>query len=333
MIRVGLAGTGSMGHDHAAAYATIPEATVTAVLGRDPARTAEFAAAIGARPHTDLEVMLATEELDVLDCCLPTPLHRPAVEQAAGYGCAVICEKPLALNLEDARAMIAATRAAGVPFLVAQVVRFFPEYRALAAALREGQIGKPVSLTMLRQSFYPTGRDGWFRDQAQSGGVFLDFMIHDFDWALHHLGPAGRVYARLVQRQEPRAFAQGMATVRHRSGAISQITGTWGHPGAFTTMVELAGDGGLLRHHSAESAPLSMLVPAGAEAPGSVPSAKGAASEDPYRTQLAHFMEVIAGRATPLVEPEQSLAAMALALAARESAATGKPRSGEALQG
>ena len=115
-----------------------------------------------------------------------------------------------------------------------------------------------------------------------------------------------------------------MATVRHRSGAISQITGTWGHPGPFTTMVEVAGDGGLLRHHSAESAAITFLAPPGHETQADVPLPSLAGGEDPYRTQLAHFMAVIAGMAQPLVDPTEALAALALSVAARASAASGR---------
>ncbi|HVA90842.1 MAG TPA: Gfo/Idh/MocA family oxidoreductase [Chloroflexota bacterium] len=327
MIRVGLAGTGSMGVVHANAYQGIPEASLVGVVGRDLERASTLASAHGARPYTDLEAMLRAEKPDVLDCALPTFLHRTAVESGLAHGCQIICEKPLALTVVDGEAMIAAARKAGAHLLVGQVVRFFPEYRRIAAALRAGAVGTPVSLALLRQGGYPTGRDNWFRDDDLSGGVLIDLMLHDLDWALTTLGPAERVYAKLVYRREPVWFAQGMATVRHRSGAISQITATWGSPSGFVTSIELAGDGGLLRHHSQESGALAVHPHAAGREGGSVSLPDLAASEDPYRTELAHFIDVIAGRAAPLVLPEQSLAALRLALAARQSAATGRVQS------
>jgi predicted dehydrogenase len=332
MIRVGIVGAGSMARTHARAYATIPGVTVAALMDPDSSRAAALAAAIGAPPYADLEQMLASARLDVVDCCAPTPFHRATVERAAARGCQVICEKPLALTMQDARAMIAAARDAGVALLVGQVVRFFPEYRRLSAALAAGQIGAPVSLSMLRQTAYPAGHDGWYLDEARSGGIFLDLMVHDFDWALWQLGPAQRVFARLVRYQGARRFTQGMATIRHRSGAISHIAGAWGHPGGFTTMVELAGDGGLLRHHSAESRAFGIAVPPRAESapPVELPDLSG--GEDPYRAELSHFMDVLAGHAAPLVTPEQSLQALALALAARASAQSGSVQLIEEVQ-
>ncbi|HVC81906.1 MAG TPA: Gfo/Idh/MocA family oxidoreductase [Chloroflexota bacterium] len=324
MIRVGLAGTGSMGTVHANAYRDIPGVAVVGVVGRDQGRTATIASSLNAHPYTDLEVMLRMEKPDVLDCAFPTFLHRTVVERGLAHGCQIICEKPLALTVEDAQAMITAARAAGARLLVGQVVRFFPEYRRIAAALRGGAVGTPVTLALLRQGAYPTGRDTWFRDDARSGGVFVDLMLHDLDWALTHLGPAERIYARLVSRREPVWFAQAMATVRHRSGAISQVAATWGNHRGFLTSIELAGDGGLVRHHSHESSALHSYLAQTPDETGGVSLPNLAASEDPYRTELAHFIEVLAGRAEPLVVAEQSLAALVLALAARRSAETGQ---------
>lgn len=325
MIRVALLGTGTMGRAHADAYASIPGATVAAVVGRDHAAAEQLAAPLGATVYDDMDAMLAAEEIDAIDCCLPTPLHRPVVEASVARGRHVICEKPLALTAADARAMIAACNGAGVHLLMGQVLRFVPEYRRLAIAVESGDIGTPVTCTLLRQSFYPTGRDSWLRDQTRSGGIFVDFMIHDFDWALCQFGPARRVYAQLVQRGGERPFAQGMATVRHRSGVLSQITGTWGFPGAFTTAVEIAGTGGLLRYHSDDAQAVLLLTPpATVSQQESVALPDLSAGENPFHTELAHFIAVLEGHAEPLVRPDESLAALELALAARRAAETGR---------
>ncbi len=330
MIRVGVLGAGTMGRAHVHAYATIPEVDVVAVVASDHHRATLLAATAEAHSYDDVAEMLSSEKLDIVDCCLPTSLHRKMAELAFAHGCHEICESPLALTVDDGRAMIAAARAAGKELLVGQVVRFFPEYRRLAGAVRAGEIGMPVSLTMLRQGFYPSGTGNWYRDPSLSGGIFVDLMVHDFDWALQTLGPAQRVYARLVERKLPRAFAQGTATVRHRSGVLSQVTGTWGHPGPLLTMVEVSGADGLLRYHSGETQAFRVSVAAPAGSPPDVPTPDIEATENPYRTELAHFIDVIAGREGPILQAEESLAALALALAARASASTGEPLTLEA---
>lgn len=323
--RVVLLGAGSMGYTHARAYANIAGVSVVAVVGRDQDAARRLAAPLGAAVYGDLDAALAAHQPDVVDCCLPTPWHRAAVEAAAACGCHVICEKPMALTQSDAADMIEVCRSHGVHLLMAHVVRFFPAYRRLAAALEAGAIGTPVTCTLVRQGFYPGGHEAWYHDDARSGGVFLDMMIHDFDWALQRFGPAERVYARLVRRGA--TFAQGMATIRHRSGVLSHITGTWGFPGSLTTTVEIAGTGGLLAYRSDKAPPLRLLATPATTVPGAVqdvPLPDLSAGEDPYHTQLAHFIDVIAGRSAPLVQPEEALDAVRLALAARASAVTNR---------
>ena len=323
MKRIAIVGAGPMGRVHAQALATIPDAQVTAVVDLDAAAGAGMAASAGAPWRGNLTEALARDNVDVVDCCVPTPFHRAIVEEAASAGCHVICEKPLALTVADGAAMIAACEQRGVLLLVAQVVRFFPEYRAMERAVRAGEIGAVARVSLLRQSFVPRGGKSWYTEESKSGGILLDLMVHDFDWALQQCGPADRVFAKVVLREQPNFFLQGMATVTHRSGAISQVTGTWGFPGPFTTAVELVGTEGVLSYHSDDVHPVRVLAAAGAAGQGDValPESLG---EDPYRTELAHFVDVLEGRAEPMVLAQQALAALALANAARQSAGTGK---------
>jgi predicted dehydrogenase len=321
--RIALLGAGAVGHVHTRAYRSIPGAVVVAVADRDLDAAQALAAPLNARVYGDVEAVLDAETVDVVDCCLPTPLHRTVTEAAVRRGSHVICEKPLALTAADGRAMVAACRDAGVHLLVAHVVRFMSEYQRMATALRDGEIGTAVTCTLLRQGLYPLGNGGWYRETARSGGIFLDLMIHDFDWALVQFGPAARVYAQLVEQAGEWPFAQGMATVRHRSGVISQITGTWGFPGPFTTAIEVAGSGGLLQYHSADAQPVRLLRPARSAATVEPIPLPGMSGDDPYRTELAHFLDVVTGEAETVVRAEQSLAALELALAARTSAERG----------
>jgi UDP-N-acetylglucosamine 3-dehydrogenase len=136
MKRIAIVGAGPMGRVHAEANATIPGAEVVSVVDRQTQVGAELAAAIHAVSRASLAEALAQDAVDVVDCCVPTALHRSIVEEAAAAGCQVICEKPLSLTVEDCRTMIAACEARGVRLLVAQVVRFFPQYRAMAEAVQ-----------------------------------------------------------------------------------------------------------------------------------------------------------------------------------------------------
>jgi UDP-N-acetylglucosamine 3-dehydrogenase len=326
MTRIAIAGTGTMARVHARAFQDIPDLTIVAVYGRDQQHTASFAADLGAVPYTNLDAMLDDETCDVLDCCLATPSHRDAVAAAAARGRHVIIEKPLALDFADAQSMIEMCRLAGVHLLVAHVLRFEPEFSALAEAVANGDIGTPVSATFARQGFYPAGRDAWYADPSKSGGLFVDLMIHDFDWALWRFGPVVTVYAKHVECSGATRFAQGTAVLRHRDGVLTMATGTWGYPGEFTVAVELVGTGGLLRYRSDETQPLVFKQRTIAPPPGEGVALQDVAlTSDPYRRELSHFLDVIAGRVSPLLEAGDSLAALRVSLAASASASTGQP--------
>src|SRR5204862_6098197 len=125
--------------------------------------------------------------------------HYEMVMAAAGAGKQVVCEKPLARTLEQGQAMVAACRRAGVRLLVAHVVRFFPEYALARSLVVEGRIGRPGVLRLARGSYRPKKpRGNWFLDVEKSGGLLLDLMIHDFDYARWVGGEVGSVYVRSV---------------------------------------------------------------------------------------------------------------------------------------
>src|SRR5574340_1366687 len=113
MVRVVLAGLGFMGGTHAQCHAALPNSELVAVVDPEPERRAKFAATYGAKPYANLEEMLASAEVDMVDICMPTYLHRQAVEKVAAAKKHVLCEKPMSLTVEDCDAMIAATRGAG----------------------------------------------------------------------------------------------------------------------------------------------------------------------------------------------------------------------------
>ena len=123
--------------------------------------------------------------VDVVSVCTPTPLHHRHVLQAAAAGKAIVCEKPLARTTAQAAEMVAACEQAGVPLLVGHVVRFFPEYAAAHAIVQRGEIGRVAVSRFTRASFKPHANNpaSWFHDTAQSGGVLMDLMIHDYDMA------------------------------------------------------------------------------------------------------------------------------------------------------
>ncbi len=230
------------------------------MLDSRPARGAQ----IGVPVYTDWERYAAQAKPDIIDICVPTPYHREYVEKAAAAGKAILVEKPLARSLEDCDAIIAAVEKAGVPAMSANVLRYFPEYAAAKRLVDEGAVGTPVTIRTARMAGFPdTGyEDNWYADASRSGGLVLDLILHDFDWMLWTFGPVRRVYAQgLIGSPlfaSPLDYA--LVTLRFASGAVGHVTGSWSHPGGFRTTLEIAGDGGIIEHDSAKTAPLHVAL-------------------------------------------------------------------------
>jgi predicted dehydrogenase len=262
------------------------------------------------------------EVIDVLDICAPTHLHREMTEMAAKAGKHIICEKPIALTVHDARAMIEVCSSHNVRLFIAHVVRFFPQYRAAAQILKSGQLGNLGVLRLKRAGYQP--RPTWFSDETQSGGMVMDLMIHDFDYAIHLGGKVVRVYA--ARASNPSSSSNFvLVTLGFESGAIAQIEGSWAYPkGTFRTSLDIAGSQGLIEWHSDSSSTIkSFLEPEGTNADAvGIPSS--VLTEDPYTSQIKHFKHAIITETPFDVTPQDALAALEIALAASESLQSGR---------
>ena len=320
-LQVGLVGAGVMGQVHADAWTRgLPGALVAIYTPDEAARSL-------ARQHG----LIACDTLDelyrrvgVVDLCTPTPTHRALTLAAAAAGCHVICEKPAALSAQDALAMARGCERAGVRLFVAQVLRFFPQYEATKAAVDRGEIGEPRVVRLSRVSAPPTA-GSWLLDEAQSGGVPLDLMVHDLDYARWLAGEAEQVYA-VEARQDGRVTVQ--ATLRHQGGDISLIEAGWAAPaGVFRTSLDVAGTAGSLEW-TTDMAPV--LRWHGPPAPTSQEGAALPALDgDPYLAELRHAYHALETGQPFRVTPDDAARAVALAGAVQRSITTGRAVSPE----
>lgn len=323
--RIGIVGGGFMGSVHAAAWAACPEARLTAIMAHPERPPARLAHDYGMHACTDLDELL--DRVDLVDICVPTDLHHEITIRAARAGRAVVCEKPLARTPALAADMIATCREAGVPLLPAHVVRFFPEYAAAKAAVDAGEIGEPAVIRLTRATFRPRKPAGnWYFDEARSGGLHFDLMVHDLDYARWVAGDVVSVHARSVRAARPDVDTDHVLVIlRHSSGALSHVEASWAHPPpTFRTRVEIAGTHGLLDFDSDRSAPVRPTLRAGARA-GEMPLPSSPLAESPYTAQLRHFLDVLRGAAKPVVTAEDALAAVRIAEAVGQSITTGRP--------
>jgi predicted dehydrogenase len=325
-MRVGIVGVGFMGTTHALGWAETP-AEIVGFTAETKKEASSLAEQYDAKAVSSLDEMLP--KVDVVDICSPTHLHYEMALKAAAAGKHIVCEKPLARTTRQAREIVSACQKAGVQLLVAHVVRFFPEYALAHAAVAEGQIGKPGVIRLHRGSYRPKKPAGnWFLDEVKSGGILMDLMIHDYDYARWVAGDVETVSARRVTERHIEAPVDyGLVILGHRSGALSHIAGAWAYPPpTFRTHLEIAGERGLIEFDSDGTAPIQNLIlkTGGADAPDvALPSSP--VSESPYTTQIKEFYSALTDGKVARVSAVDGLAAVQIAEAAIQSAHSGQP--------
>jgi len=322
MKRVGIVGAGTMGGTHAQAWRST-DAELVGFYDVDPEAARRAAERYGIADFPNREALF--DAVDVVDVCTPTYTHREVVIAAAQAGRHVVCEKPMSLTVDGCADMIRAARDHGVRLFVAQVVRFFPEYAAAKRLIDEGAIGKLGVIRLTRGGVHPAaGPRSWFAEEYRSGGVVLDLMVHDFDYARSLGGDVERVFC---QRHLGPNADYALVTLRFRNGAIGHIEGSWAYPGGFRTGFDLAGDDGLITHDSEKSVPLTIRYQGTSTGEGrvNVPSSPLFPEDSPYAQELRHFLHCIESDEEPRVTPQDAMAAVQVANAARESALSGRP--------
>ena len=321
-------GAGFMGSAHASNYAGLSEqVSVKWVASRSPGRAAKVADTVGAHATTDLEAAVNDPEVDAVDICLPTPLHREAAERVFAAGKHVFLEKPIALTLEDAHAIIAAAERSGRLLMVGLVLRFWPEYVELHRRLADGELGRSQIVSAHRLS-PPADWADWFADRTQSGGTPVDLMIHDFDQMNWLLGSPRAIYAR-----EPTP-GHVIATVEY-DNASGVAEGSMAMPRSypFSSNIRVLCEGGAAEY-SFSAAPAEdggnigaqlgarglRLYPTGGE-----PETVAVESVDPWGPEIAYFVECVEeGRAPEQGTGEQAREALRVSLAAARSLESGR---------
>lgn len=266
--------------------------------------------------YSGVDELLANEEFDMADICLPTYLHKEYTVKMLRAGKHVLCEKPMALCSADCEEMIATANECGKKLMIAQCLRFDSPYLHLKNAVESGEYGKLKTLTMSRLSALPIwGFEQWFRDTNRSGGCILDMHIHDVDMARFLLGEPEAV-STVAYDGETRW--QWENTRLFYKDTIVSINGSWnetrGTPfvGDFRAVFENAT---ILRAPDGHA-----VLYKENEAPVDLPDISG----DCYAEEIAFFAKTIAEELPNTVNsPESACTTVKLIEALRESADRG----------
>ncbi len=200
MTKVGVIGLGMMGQTHLDAYARLDNAQVVAIADADPDRLSgkakaggniEGAAAgddqlTGVARYSDASALIADDDVQLVDICLPTPLHLRFAEQAIAAGKHVLIEKPLARTSEDALSIAELAEQSDVIAMPAMCMRFWPGWTWLKQTIDQQTYGKTLAVHFQRIGAIIAG--SFYEDGTRSGGAILDIHLHDTDFVNHLFG-------------------------------------------------------------------------------------------------------------------------------------------------
>ena len=232
MVKVAIIGAGFMGKTHAEVYRNLSKAKLVAIADSDSEKAQLLADKHKANAYSSLGELTNQEDIDVVDICLPTFLHKECVIKAARLGKDILCEKPIALTLKDAEEMLQVAKKARVKLMIAQVIRFWQEYVMLKKIYQTGELGRLFSITLTRLASTPTySWDNWLTDVKRSGGALLDLHIHDTDYLLYLLGKPVSLASRVSPGRLK--YAHVFTTFIFPDNVIAFTEGGWDMPDNF----------------------------------------------------------------------------------------------------
>jgi predicted dehydrogenase len=330
MLRGGMIGCGFFAANHLNAWAGVEGAEIVALCDRDPGRLAAAAQrfAVG-RSYADAAEMLATERLDFVDIATTVPTHRPLVELAAGAGVHMICQKPFADGMADARAMVAAAAAAGRTLMVHENFRWQSAIRRARAEM--AAIGRPFwGRVSFRSGFDVYAAQPYLATDARF--IIQDLGIHCLDVARFLFGDVATL-AAATQRVNPRIRGEDVATMLlvHEGGATSVVDCSYAsrlpRETFPETLLEIEGETGSLRldpgyRLTVHAAGETRVIDA---APPLLPWAEPPwhnIQESVFAIQ-EHFVDCLRDGRSPETSGKDNLATLALVYAAYDSAGAG----------
>ncbi|MCJ7840767.1 Gfo/Idh/MocA family oxidoreductase [Lederbergia sp. NSJ-179] len=228
----------SFAHMHAVSYATYitqhPDAELTCIWDADEGRGREMAEKFSCKYFSSLDEFLHTD-IEAVVVCSENANHKEHVVKAAEAKKHVLCEKPIATEVEDAKAMIQACEEAGVFLEIAYPVRFAPGFQQAKKLIEQGAIGEVVAITGTNHGKMP---GGWFIEKELSGGgAATDHIVHIMDiirWVMKE--EVHSIYAEMDTRfYDIDVEDCGLVTIELESGIIVSIDHSWSRPQTFPT--------------------------------------------------------------------------------------------------
>lgn len=337
----GIIGCGMIAKFHARAIADLGDAKLVACYNRTAPKAQELADEFGGQAYTDLDAMLARDDLDIVTICSPSGAHMEPCLSAAAAGKHVIVEKPLDVTLARCDAMIDACEKAGVKLATIFPSRFHGSSQVLKEAVQAGRFGKlalgDAYVKWFRtQDYYDSGawRGTW---ELDGGGALMNQAIHSVDLLLWLMGDVTEVMAHTATLAHERIEVEdvAVASVRFANGALGVIEATTaGYPGSLKR-IEIAGSEGMAVLEEEDIVKWEFATPtaeddrlrqemAGKNQTGGGAADPAAIGHHAHAALFSDLLEAIAEDRKPMIDGYEGRRSVELILAVYESAKTGK---------
>lgn len=322
-VRWGLIGASTIAREWVIGAIRATGGQVVSVVSSNAERARAYAETNGIGNYTtDVAALLADPQIDAVYISTTNELHCEQAIAAAHAGKHILCEKPLALSLEDAHAMAKAASSAGIVLATNHHLRNAATHTAMRNAVASGKIGRPLAARVFHAGYLPVHLQGWRLDKpAAGGGAILDLTVHDVDTLRYVLGrnPIEVVAFSQLAGMGSEGIEDGvMGAIRFEDGIIAQF-----HDGFTTkfaeTGLEVHGtDGSLVGRNVMTQRPVGSVVLRDADGERELPIEGG----DLYESGLRAFHSALRGGA-PSASAEDGIWSLATALAVAKAAKTG----------
>jgi myo-inositol 2-dehydrogenase/D-chiro-inositol 1-dehydrogenase len=325
MVRFGLLGCGRIGRVHAASLAANPRAELAVAYDPFEASAGEVVAQHGGTATTDVRAVLDDDTIDAVVIASPTPTHVELLTRAVRAGKAVLCEKPIDLDLARVDACAAALDGVDATVLVGFNRRFDPSVRAVRDRVAAGEIGRLEQLTIVSRDPAPPP----VSYVRESGGLFRDMTIHDLDMARFFLGEVVEVTASGANLVDPAIGEVGdidsaVLLLRGSSGALATITNSRRCSYGYDQRLEAFGSDGMLSVANQRSTSVRYSGSGVTEAAGEYLNFFLDRYAAAYAAELDHLLDAMEAGTAPSPGFADGRAALVLADAALESLRTGR---------
>ncbi len=320
--QIAIIGPGSICRTYGNALKSSKTVALKAICGRATEKGRSMSEAFPVPYYTDQDLMYEKERPDAVLICTPTFTHEEMVEKALAHQAHIMCEKPFVLDSQTARRLFDKANALQTRLMVMQVVRFWPEYDALAKLIREGRdgtIGQIKNVYINRLSSHPDWAT-WHRDPKKSGGGLYDLHIHDIDYLYSVFGKVDSVYA-VGAREQSGCWNNVSTVLRFACGVSAVAEGFMDMTGRyeFTSGVRVNGDRASAEYQNKTG----RLMLYEADAPARTVDIS---PYNPYQREVEYFADcVLNQKETTLVPDEDVISVLNILDAIRRSLETGQP--------